>query len=203
MKGTLADFNFQINEGVIQGDDGKRYSFFGSEWKDQTSPARGQYVDFSVNELNQAVSIYVMAFARQPAFAAVNSAHTEQLQAEENFGFFDWSMKCLKNYVNFSGRARRKEYWYFYLFQILIGLILVISLAIIGVSDAGIDAISGLLSLFFLLPSLAVGARRLHDVNRSGWWMLLALTIIGLIPLLIWAVSETKPESNQWGEPAK
>ncbi len=51
MKGTLADFNFQINEGVIQGDDGKRYSFFGSEWKDQTSPARGQYVDFSVNDL--------------------------------------------------------------------------------------------------------------------------------------------------------
>ncbi|WP_413350583.1 DUF805 domain-containing protein [Acinetobacter zhairhuonensis] len=89
------------------------------------------------------------------------------------------------------------------MFQILIGLILGVSLAIIGVSDAGIDAISGLLSLFFLLPSLAVGARRLHDVNRSGWWMLLALTIIGLIPLLIWAVSETKPESNQWGEPAK
>lgn len=203
MKGTLADFNFQINEGVIQGDDGKRYSFFGSEWKDQTSPARGQYVEFSVNDLNQAVSIYVMAFARQPAFSTVHSEHTAQLQAEENFGFFDWSMKCLKNYVNFSGRARRKEYWYFYLFQILIGLILGISLAIIGVSDAGIDAISGLLSLFFLLPSLAVGARRLHDVNRSGWWMLLALTIIGLIPLLIWSVMETKPESNQWGEPAK
>ncbi|ELO6155881.1 DUF805 domain-containing protein [Acinetobacter sp. PK01] len=112
-------------------------------------------------------------------------------------------MKCLKNYVNFSGRARRKEYWYFYLFQILIGLILGLSLGIMGVSEGGIDAISSLLSLFFFLPTLAVGARRLHDVNRSGWWMLLALTIIGLIPLLIWAVMETKPESNQWGEPAK
>ena len=130
MKGTLADFNFQINEGVIQGDDGKRYSFFGSEWKDQTSPARGQYVDFSVNDLNQAVSIYVMAFARQPTFSAVNSEHTAQLQDEENFGFFDWSMKCLKNYVNFSGRARRKEYWFFYLFQILIHQLSLIHLEI-------------------------------------------------------------------------
>ncbi|MEG2723987.1 MAG: DUF805 domain-containing protein, partial [Acinetobacter sp.] len=50
---------------------------------------------------------------------------------------------------------------------------------------------------------LAVGARRLHDVNRSGWWMLIAFTIIGLIPLFIWSVSETKPESNKWGQPAK
>lgn len=202
MKGTLVDFNFQINEGVIQGDDGKRYSFFGSEWKDQASPAQGQNVDFAVNDLNQAINIYVLA-ARQPVFAKTNNQQTEQLQAEENFGFFDWSMKCLKNYVNFSGRARRKEYWYFYLFQILIGLILGLSLGIMGVSEGGIDAISSLLSLFFFLPTLAVGARRLHDVNRSGWWMLLALTIIGLIPLLIWAVSETKPESNKWGEPAK
>ena len=65
------------------------------------------------------------------------------------------------------------------------------------------DVISGLLSLAFLLPTLAVGARRLHDVNRSGWWMLIAFTIIGLIPLFIWSVSETKPESNKWGQPAK
>lgn len=114
MKGTLVDFNFQINEGVIQGDDGKRYSFFGSEWKDQTSPVRGQNVDFAVNDLNQAVSIYVQAFARQPVFKKTNNQHAEQLRTEENFGLFDWTMKCLKNYVNFSGRARRKEYWYFY-----------------------------------------------------------------------------------------
>lgn len=203
MKGTLVDFNFQINEGVIQGDDGKRYSFFGSEWKDHTSPARGQNVDFAVNDLNQAVSIYVQAYARQTVFKKTNNQHAEQLQAEENFGLFDWTMKCLKNYANFSGRARRKEYWYFYLFQILIGLLIGLGLGIMGMSDNGIDAISGLLSLFFLLPTLAAGVRRLHDVDRSGWWMLLMFTIIGLIPLLIWTVMETKQESNQWGEPAK
>ena len=67
----------------------------------------------------------------------------------------------------------------------------------------GLNGIMALMYLVFLLPNLSVLARRLHDVNRSGWWMLISLTIIGLIPLFIWLVSETKQESNQWGQPAK
>lgn len=105
--------------------------------------------------------------------------------------------------MNFSGRARRKEYWLFYLFQILLSFILGGILGFAGISDQGMDVVSGLLSLALLLPSLAAGVRRLHDVNRSGWWMLISLTIIGLIPLFIWFISETKPESNKWGYPAK
>lgn len=203
MKGTLLDFNIQLNEGVISGEDGKRYSFFGSEWKEHVSPARGQQVDFAVNELNQAIAIYLTAYSQQSNSSRFITHNNDQIQVEENYGFFDWSMKCLKNYVNFSGRARRKEYWYFYLFQILLGLGIGIVLGIGGISDESMDIVSGLLSLAFLLPTLAVGARRLHDVNRSGWWMLIAFTIIGLIPLFIWFVTETKPESNKWGKPAK
>jgi len=203
MKGALLDFNIQLNEGAISGEDGKRYSFFGSEWKEQVVPARGQQVDFVVNELNQATAIYLTSYVQQSNSSQFITPDNEQIQAEENYGFLDWSMKCLKNYVNFSGRARRKEYWYFYLFQIVLGLAIGIVLGIGGISDESMDVVSGLLSLAFLLPTLAVGARRLHDVNRSGWWMLIAFTIIGLIPLFIWSVSETKPESNQWGQPAK
>ena len=203
MKGTLLDFNIQLNEGAISGEDGKRYSFFGSEWKEQVAPARGQQVDFVVNELNQATAIYLTSYVQQSNSSQFITPDNEQIQAEENYGFLDWSMKCLKNYVNFSGRARRKEYWYFYLFQIVLGLAIGIVLGIGGISDESMDVVSGLLSLAFLLPTLAVGARRLHDVNRSGWWMLIAFTIIGLIPLFIWSVSETKPESNKWGQPAK
>lgn len=202
MKGTLLDFNIQLNEGAISGEDGKRYSFFGSEWKEQISPTRGQQVDFVVNELNQAAAVYLATYSQRPS-SSLSITDNNQPSAEENYGFFDWAMKCLKNYVNFSGRARRKEYWYFYLFQILVGLIIGIILGIAGISDQSMDVLSGLLSLAFLLPTLAVGVRRLHDVNRSGWWMLIAFTIIGLIPLFIWAVSETKPEPNQWGNPAK
>lgn len=203
MKGALLDFNIQLNEGAISGEDGKRYSFFGSEWKEQVAPARGQQVDFVVNELNQATAIYLTSYVKQSNSSQFITPDNDQIQAEENYGFLDWSMKCLKNYVNFSGRARRKEYWYFYLFQIVLGLAIGIVLGIGGISDESMDVVSGLLSLAFLLPTLAVGARRLHDVNRSGWWMLIAFTIIGLIPLFIWSVSETKPESNQWGQPAK
>jgi len=203
MKGTLLDFNIQLNEGAISGEDGKRYSFFGSEWKEQVAPARGQQVDFVVNELNQATAIYLTSYVQQSNSSQFITPDNDQIQAEENYGFLDWSMKCLKNYVNFSGRARRKEYWYFYLFQIVLGLAIGIVLGIGGISDESMDVVSGLLSLAFLLPTLAVGARRLHDVNRSGWWMLIAFTIIGLIPLFIWSVSETKPESNKWGQPAK
>lgn len=204
MKGTLLYFNIEINEGAISGEDGKRYSFFGSEWKEQTPPVGGQQVDFVVNDLNQAVEIYLLHYSQQRLTTPLGiSQNSSQIQVEQSYGFFDWAMKCLKNYVNFSGRARRKEYWYFYLFQILIGLVLGITFGIMGISDKGMDVISTLLSLAFLLPTLAVGVRRLHDVNRSGWWMLIAFTIIGLIPLFIWLVSETKPEANQWGEPAK
>ena len=203
MKGTLLDFNIQLNEGAISGEDGKRYSFFGSEWKERVAPARGQQVDFVVNELNQATAIYLTSYVQQSNSSQFITPDNDQIQVEENYGFLDWSMKCLKNYATFSGRARRKEYWYFYLFQIVLGLGIGVVLGIAGISDDGMDVISGLLSLAFLLPTLAVGARRLHDVNRSGWWMLIAFTIIGLIPLFIWSVSETKPESNKWGQPAK
>ncbi|GAB02621.1 MULTISPECIES: DUF805 domain-containing protein [Acinetobacter] len=205
MKGTVLTFNAQLDEGAISGEDGKRYSFFGSEWKEQLAPARDLQVDFVVNELGQATAIYLVSFSQQTAREKLSSKvqTNSQLDEEENYGFFDWAMKCLRNYVNFSGRARRKEYWYFYLFQILVGFILGVVFGIIGISDSGMDAISGLVSLAFFLPGLAVGVRRLHDVDRSGWWVLIAFTIIGLIPLLIWMVSETKPERNQWGQPAK
>ena len=60
------------------------------------------------------------------------------------------------------------------------------------------QVLSTVVSLIFLFPSLSVGARRLHDTNRSGWWQLIALTIIGIIPLIIWLASEGNNENNQY-----
>ena len=111
----------------------------------------------------------------------------------------DWFVKCLKNYVTFDGRARRKEFWFFMLVSFILGIIVQIIDAILGTDKM----LNGLLNLALFLPSLAVGARRLHDTNRSGWWQLLALTVIGIIPLIIWWASDTKQENNQWGQPAK
>ena len=93
---------------------------------------------------------------------------------------------CLSKYATFSGRAPRPEFWWFFLFQILV------SVAASMVSDT----IAGLTSLALLLPALAVGTRRLHDIGKSGWWQLLMLTGIGLFVLIYWWVQPTATGSN-------
>jgi uncharacterized membrane protein YhaH (DUF805 family) len=107
-----------------------------------------------------------------------------------------WYLKVLKNYVGFQGRARRKEYWMFMLFNIIVTIVL----AIIE-SVAGLDSVlSGIYSLAVLLPSLAVTARRLHDIGRSGWWNLINLIpIIGVIVLLVFTCQDSQEGENQYG----
>ncbi|MCA1055692.1 DUF805 domain-containing protein [Rossellomorea aquimaris] len=111
-----------------------------------------------------------------------------------------WYIKVIKNYVNFGGRARRKEYWMFALINFLIamGILLIQSLV-------GIDGwLSGLYSLFVFLPSLAVAVRRLHDTGRSGWWILISLIpIIGAIVILVFMCLEGESQSNKWGQNPK
>ena len=85
---------------------------------------------------------------------------------------------CLTKYATFSGRASRPEFWWFFLFQILVW---------IGASFIS-EMLSGLVSLALLVPALAVGARRLHEIGRTGWWQLLGLTGIGLLVLIYWWV---------------
>lgn len=131
-----------------------------------------------------------------------NSAMVNNHNAEANFGILDWFKKALRNYTNFSGRARRKEYWYFVLVQMGLIIVAMILDAIIFNSETGLFYIVVALGLF--LPGLAVTIRRLHDTSRSGWWFLLSiLPLIGSIVLLVFLASDTKLETNQWGPPAK
>ena len=109
---------------------------------------------------------------------------------------------CLSKYVDFSGRARRSEYWYFALFSFLVSLAASIVDAVIGTDYDG-AASGGLIqtvaSLALVLPSLAVGIRRLHDTDRSGWWILIGLIpIIGWILLIVWFCTDSKPD-NAYG----
>ena len=120
---------------------------------------------------------------------------------EENYGIVDWFKKGLRNYTNFSGRARRKEYWYFLLMQIILIIIAMVLDTIIFDSDVGLFYLVVALGLF--LPGVAVTIRRLHDTNHSGWWFLISLVpLIGIV-LIVFLVRETKFETNQWGPPAK
>ena len=131
-----------------------------------------------------------------------NSGMVNHHSAEANYGIIDWFKKGLRNYANFSGRARRKEYWYFVLVQMGLVIIAMILDAIIFNSEIGLFYIVVALGLF--LPGLAVTIRRLHDTSRSGWWFLISiLPLIGSIILLVFLASDTKLETNQWGPPAK
>ncbi|NNG83176.1 MULTISPECIES: DUF805 domain-containing protein [Acinetobacter Taxon 24D] len=201
MKGSILDFSIQTNTGIISGDDQNRYNFTGAEWRGQRPPARGDRVDFDVDNAGSAIQIFTALGHSNPVQNISNQLDklSDQNKAEEQFNMIDWFVKCLKNYVVFEGRARRKEFWFFYLACIILGVITQIIDAVLDTEPL----FNGVLNLALLIPTLAAGARRLHDTNRSGWWQLLILTIIGIIPLIIWWASDTKRENNQWGQPAK
>jgi uncharacterized membrane protein YhaH (DUF805 family) len=118
----------------------------------------------------------------------------------------NWYMEALRKYATFSGRARRKEFWFFQLFVMLIGLALSLADYMLGLMDegTGIGLLSGLFSLAMLLPNLAVSVRRLHDTDRSGWWLLLCfLPIIGIIVLLVFFFLDGTRGTNRFGEDPK
>lgn len=108
----------------------------------------------------------------------------------------DWYLKVLKNYVGFSGRARRKEYWMFVLFNVIISAILGIVEFLMGTPTV----LTGIYSLAILLPSLALGFRRLHDTGKSAWWILIGLIpLIGAIVLLVFYCQESEFKDNRYG----
>jgi uncharacterized membrane protein YhaH (DUF805 family) len=105
----------------------------------------------------------------------------------------------LRKYVDFSGRAPRAEYWWFVLFSVLLQVAIGVLERIPGIGFIfGIVAI--LASLALLLPSIAVGVRRLHDIDRSGWWALLSLIpVVGWIIVLIWVCTRGTGGPNRFG----
>ena len=117
-----------------------------------------------------------------------------------------WYLKVLKQYAKFSGRARRKEYWMFILFNIIFGIIAMILDKILGLSIFSVGPgyaygiIYCLYSLAVLIPGLAVLVRRLHDVGKSGWIIFISLIpIVGAIWLLVLLVTDSKSAENQYG----
>ena len=101
------------------------------------------------------------------------------------------------NYVNFSGRAQRSAYWWWSLFEIVVLVAAqILDGIILGPGAVALYAIS---ALVLLLPSIAVGVRRLHDLDRTGWWLLLVFTGIGGILLLIWFCMKGTTGANRFG----
>lgn len=116
----------------------------------------------------------------------------------------NWYILALKNYINFSGRAPRRGYWYFILFNVLIGIVLGFVDVMTGnfIQETGQGVLGAIYSLAVLIPSIAVAVRRLHDTNRAGWWLLLLfIPVIGWITIFIFMVLRSDPQSNKYGKP--
>ncbi len=109
---------------------------------------------------------------------------------------------CLKEkYFDFNGRARRSEYWWFALFSWVGTFVLSLLDNVVFGSASGYSILATIWGLAILLPSIAVGVRRLHDLDKSGWWLLLSLIpIIGFLILLFWFVQQGTRGQNQFGD---
>ena len=110
-------------------------------------------------------------------------------------GFTEAVSSVLGKYVGFTGRASRSEYWYWILFYVLALIVAIV----IDRMLFGFAILQSILSLALLLPSIAVAIRRLHDLDRSGWWVLLAFVPIANIVLIVWFCMKGTTGPNQYG----
>ncbi|MDQ1431181.1 MAG: hypothetical protein QOF40_1783 [Actinomycetota bacterium] len=132
-----------------------------------------------------------------PAMGGTGSAPTAPL-GNPLVGY--WKQVVLERYAQFTGRARRAEYWWFSLATLIVGVVL----SVLGAVSSIFLILYYVYALAVLIPSLAVGVRRLHDTGRSGWWLLIALVpIVGVIVLIVFFATDSKPGTNQYGTSEK
>lgn len=124
-----------------------------------------------------------------------------QMSSNPQMSFGAAVSTCFRKYATFKGRARRSEYWYWVLFNILVAFALMAidhSAHLIVLENVGI--LTTLFTLVVFVPNIAVTVRRLHDIGRSGWWYwIYFIPILGSIVLLVFCVIDSKPEENEYG----
>ena len=114
-------------------------------------------------------------------------------------------LQAFKNYANFNGRARRKEYWMYILFFYLITFLMIFLDNLLGITiEDGLGPLTIVYILISIIPTLAVGIRRLHDIGKSGWWLLISwVPLIGGIWMFILLVTDSQLEENIYGKNPK
>jgi uncharacterized membrane protein YhaH (DUF805 family) len=120
----------------------------------------------------------------------------------QNPKIMNWYLQVIKKYAVFTGRARRKEFWMYVLFNIIVSIVAAVIDNVIGtnISILPYGYVFMVYNLFVIIPSLAVSVRRMHDIGKSGWMILVGLIpIIGGIWLLVLFVMDSKPGDNNWG----
>ena len=210
MKGKVLDFSIQKGGGLILGDDGQRYLFVASEWQEQSLPLRDVVVDFEAAG-KYAKGVYLLAQAEPQIQAATPTVRPKPFKSTDNKepSLLDLAISAVKHkYLLFNGRASRKEFWAVMLFSVLISF----ALQLLYTLGFAISDNLGLLlalpfvifSLGMVIPQLAVSVRRLHDTDKSGWWLLLGfIPIFGTIALIVLFSLASSEGDNRFGEPAQ
>ena len=210
MKGKVLDFSIQKGGGLILGDDGQRYLFVASEWQEQSFPLRDVVVDFEAAG-KYAKGVYLLAQAVPQIQAATPTVKPKPFKATDNKepSLLDLAISAVKHkYLLFNGRASRKEFWAVMLFSVLISF----ALQLLYTLGFAISDNLGLLlalpfvifSLGMVIPQLAVSVRRLHDTDKSGWWLVLGfIPIFGTIALIMLFSLASSEGDNRFGEPAQ
>lgn len=212
MKGQILHYDDNAGLGQISGDDGVRYNFTRADLKRLVPIRSGTKVDFDF-EGKDAKDIYVLSGALAGNYSS---------ESEPELSFFGYFRRAMTSYYfNFSGRARRKEYWGFSVFPFVIFLALGIIIALSFVGRSGYEGpsplgwvamiVGAIFALAVIIPGIAVQVRRFHDIGQSGWWVL-ALFLVSFIPYvgllttiayIVVGCIDTQANGNKFGPPPK
>ena len=138
--------------------------------------------------------------ADSPVAQTVTDTPVSLDNAHRKVSFTQSWVLFFRNYAKFTGRSSRSAYWFWVLWSVIITLVIEILRASIGGEVSPVDIIDIVWSLAIIVPGFALWSRRLHDVGRSGWWQLIVLTIVGIIPLFIWLVRAGDSDTNKYGD---
>ena len=119
---------------------------------------------------------------------------------QRQVGFVESLLLFFKNYLNFSGRSGPSAYWWYLLWSLIFTILFaqIDSLAL-DISAEDLFSLSSAFALITLIPSISLSFRRLHDIDKSGWWLLISLTIIGIPVLIYWAIKAGDRQENSYG----
>jgi uncharacterized membrane protein YhaH (DUF805 family) len=137
---------------------------------------------------------------KQFADTSIKISSVKMRKTNNDNEFFFYIRRCFSKYVNFDGTATRSEFWYFYLFILVVSAITIVIdyFFFIELADKfGMGLISSIATLLLIIPQFSVSSRRLHDIGKSGWWILINFTIIGIIVLFVWYATKSNPKLNK------
>ncbi|MEE3175522.1 MAG: DUF805 domain-containing protein [Pseudomonadota bacterium] len=120
--------------------------------------------------------------------------------SQRQVGFAGSLPLFFKNYLNFSGRSGPSAYWWYMLWSLIFMIPLgLIDSLLLGITPEDLFSLSNLFGWVTLIPSISLSVRRLHDIDKSGWWLLISFTIIGIPVLIYWAIKAGDRQENSYG----